>query len=65
VVEGTHAAADVAGRSSLPALSGGALTIEKKGNVIHVDDARIRRTNLEAENGIVHVIDRVLSPPDS
>lgn len=65
MVEGTHAAADVAGRSSLPALSGGALTIEKKGNVIHVDDARIRRTNLEAENGIVHVIDRVLSPPDS
>jgi uncharacterized surface protein with fasciclin (FAS1) repeats len=62
LVEGQYSASDVASVSSLPTLNGAALQIQKKGNVLHVNEARIRETNMEAKNGIVHVIDRVLTP---
>jgi uncharacterized surface protein with fasciclin (FAS1) repeats len=53
---------DLSTLSSVTALNGDSLQIQKKRNVIHVGDARIRQTNLEAENGIIHVVDRVLIP---
>jgi uncharacterized surface protein with fasciclin (FAS1) repeats len=62
VVEGRYSASDVASASSLTTLNGGGLQIQKKSNVLHVNEARIRETNMEAKNGIVHVIDRVLTP---
>lgn len=64
VVQGRKRAADISSMSSVKTISGDSLEIEKKGNVIHVGDAKIRRTNLEAENGIVHVIDQVLVPEE-
>lgn len=62
VFEGRKQATDVAATSSLKMLNGESMPIEKKGNVVYVGDAAIRRTNLEAENGIIHVIDRVQLP---
>lgn len=60
IVEGRHKAADVASMSTMHSLNDRPLHIQKKNNVLYVDDARIRRTNLTADNGVVHVIDRVL-----
>ncbi len=56
---------DVASMSSIEMLDGESVPVEKEGNVIHVGGAAIRRTNLEAENGIVHVIDRVMMPVEA
>jgi len=64
VAEGRMMAADVAGRSSIDMLGGRSLPIQKDGNVVQIGDASIRQTNLEAQNGVVHVIDRVLVPEE-
>jgi uncharacterized surface protein with fasciclin (FAS1) repeats len=60
VIKGRKKAADLSSVSSVKALNGDTLKVRKKGNVIHVGSAKIRQTNLEAENGIIHVIDQVL-----
>lgn len=65
VIKGRKMSSDLSSVSSVTALNGDSLKIQKKGNVIHVGDARIRQTNLEAENGIIHVIDRVLMPVEA
>jgi uncharacterized surface protein with fasciclin (FAS1) repeats len=65
VAEGRVLANDVASKSSLRMLSGDSVQIRKEGNVVHIGDAAIRQTNLEAENGVVHVIDQVLMPADA
>jgi uncharacterized surface protein with fasciclin (FAS1) repeats len=57
-------AADVAGRSSIEMMGGESYPIQKKGNVVRIGNAAIRKTNLEAKNGVVHVIDRVLMPEE-
>lgn len=62
VASGRMMAADVAGKSSIDMLGGQAVPIRKKENVVRIGNASIRKTNLEAQNGIVHVIDRVLMP---
>lgn len=64
VVQGRHMATDIAGMSSIKTLSGEAIPVQKKRNVVSIGDASIRRTNLEAENGVVHAIDRVLMPDE-
>lgn len=62
VVQGRRMAEDVADRSSFSSLSGDPLRIQAKGDQVRIGDATIRQTDLQAENGIVHVIDRVLLP---
>jgi len=64
VIQGRKMASDLSSVSSVKTLSGDSLEVRKEGNVIHVGDAKIRQTNLEAENGIVHVIDQVLMPKE-
>ena len=64
VIQGRKMASDLSSVSSVNTMSGESLNLRKKGNVIHVGDAKIRKTNLEAENGIVHVIDQVLMPEE-
>lgn len=62
VVQGRRMAEDVAGRSSLSSMNGESFRIRTNGEQVRIGDATIRQTDLEAENGIVHVIDRVLLP---
>ena len=62
VVQGRRMAKDVAERSSLSTMSGETLRIKAKGDQVRIGDATIRQTNLEAKNGVVHAIDRVLLP---
>jgi len=65
VIRGRKMAADLSSVSSVKTLSGDSLRVTKKGNVLRVGDAKIRQTNLEAQNGIVHVIDQVLMPEEA
>lgn len=62
VVEGRKMAKDVTSASSFKALDGKTVNVRTKGDKVHIGDATVQKTDLEAENGVVHVIDRVLMP---
>ena len=61
VVPGRVTAADAAGLSSAPTVQGEELPISMNGG-IRVADANVVRADIEAGNGLIHVIDRVLLP---
>ncbi len=61
VVPGRVAAADVISLKAAPTVNGEDLPMSVDDS-IHVDGARVIRTDIDASNGIIHVIDRVLLP---
>lgn len=64
VVSGRMSAGDVTGKESIKSLQGDNLRIRAKGNTVRIGDARITKTDLKAENGVIHAIDTVLLPAD-
>lgn len=60
VVEGRHMAADVLNQSSMTPMKGDKLRVQKTGESAKIGNATLQQTDLDAENGVVHVIDRVL-----
>jgi uncharacterized surface protein with fasciclin (FAS1) repeats len=62
VVPGKVAAADVVTLSSAETAAGQDVTIEVVDGSVKVDDATVVATDIEASNGIIHVIDRVILP---
>ena len=65
VVTGTVMAADVAGMTSTMTLEGSPITITVSGGDVMINNATIVMTDVVASNGVIHVIDAVLMPPDS
>ena len=64
VVSGKVMAADVVGLSAAPTVLGKDATITiKDGNVYLNDTVQVIITDIEASNGVIHVIDAVLLPP--
>ena len=64
VVSGKVMASDVVGLSSAPTVLGKDITIAiKDGNVFLNDTVQVIITDIEASNGVIHVIDAVLLPP--
>ncbi|HAV78725.1 MAG TPA: beta-Ig-H3/fasciclin [Anaerolineae bacterium] len=64
VVSGKVLAEDVVGLSSAPTALGPDITITiKDGNVYLNDTIQVIITDIEASNGVIHVIDGVLLPP--
>jgi uncharacterized surface protein with fasciclin (FAS1) repeats len=63
VVPGKVMASDVVSLSSASAANGQALTVRKRGNGVMLNDANIIITDIEASNGVIHVIDAVVLPP--
>ena len=61
LVPGRITAEEVAQRIRAETMQGEALTISNNGSV-RVDGARVLSRHLEASNGVIHVIDRVLLP---
>ena len=61
VVPGRVTAAEVVQLETAPTVQGAALPITTDGGV-HVDGANVVSTDIEASNGLIHVIDRVLLP---
>jgi uncharacterized surface protein with fasciclin (FAS1) repeats len=64
VVPGKVMAADVVKTSSANAVSGDTLSIKVSGGTVTVDRARVVKTDIAATNGVIHVVDAVLLPPD-
>ncbi len=61
LVPGRMTWAEIAGRISAETLQGEDLAISNNG-VVRVDGARLVSPDIEASNGVIHVIDRVLLP---
>lgn len=58
---GRMTAADIAGRIYAETLQGGDVAISNNG-AVRIDGARLVSGDIEASNGVIHVIDRVLLP---
>ncbi|MCB9421014.1 MAG: fasciclin domain-containing protein [Ardenticatenaceae bacterium] len=65
VVPGSLSSADVLASSSLETLQGSDLTVSLRNGKPYVNDSQIIITDIQAKNGIIHVIDAVLVPPVS
>jgi len=63
VVPGRVTAAEAAELKSAPTVQGEELPLSIDGEV-HVAGARVVSADIEASNGLIHVIDRVLLPAD-
>ena len=62
VVSGRVAAADVVKMTTAKAVSGDTIDIKASGGNVMVDNARVVKTDVQASNGIIHVIDAVILP---
>ena len=62
VVAGEVRADDVVKLQSAKAVSGDTMTVKVSGGKVHVDDANVTKTDIQASNGVIHVIDTVILP---
>jgi uncharacterized surface protein with fasciclin (FAS1) repeats len=67
VVEGEVPAADVMTMDGqeVETVNGETLTITIDGETVKVNDATVTQADVQASNGVIHVIDTVLLPPES
>jgi uncharacterized surface protein with fasciclin (FAS1) repeats len=67
VVEGEYLAADVVGLDgeAVPTVNGADVQISVDGDTVMVNDATVTMADVVASNGVIHVIDQVLLPPDA
>jgi uncharacterized surface protein with fasciclin (FAS1) repeats len=63
VVPGTYTAADLKDGQELTTVQGQKLTVSVNGSTVKVNDATVEKADVNASNGVVHVIDKVLVPP--
>ncbi len=64
VVAGKVMAADVAGIDEVKSVNGKMIDIEVEGFTVKVNDAAVTAADIAASNGIIHVIDKVIMPPE-
>ena len=64
VVDGQVMAADLSGLDQAQTLSGAFLAVTVDGDTVMVDDATVTESDIEAGNGVIHVIDTVLMPSE-
>lgn len=62
VIAGDLKAADVVAASQLTSLQGKVLNVSIDGDIVRIDNSAILATDLDADNGTVHIIDTVLLP---
>jgi uncharacterized surface protein with fasciclin (FAS1) repeats len=62
VVPGEVRAADVVKLPSAKAVSGDTFTVKVKEGKVYVNDASVIKTDIQASNGVIHVIDTVILP---
>ena len=63
VVEGKVMAADVVGLSEAVTVGGPKVAVKVMDGKVYINDAQVVITDIEADNGVIHVIDTVLLPP--
>ncbi|MFA6210117.1 MAG: fasciclin domain-containing protein [Candidatus Obscuribacterales bacterium] len=57
LVEGKHDAASFAGGATLRTIDGGTLKIELKDKDLYIGDTKIKDTDIQCSNGVVHILD--------
>jgi uncharacterized surface protein with fasciclin (FAS1) repeats len=62
VVAGEVRAADVVKLQSAKAVSGDTIAVKVAAGKVHVDGANVTKTDIQASNGVIHVIDTVILP---
>lgn len=65
VVPGTVMAADVVKVDEAETVNGQMLDVTVSGDQVMVNDATVTATDIAATNGVIHVIDTVVMPPES
>ena len=64
VVEGEVTSEQVVGLSEATTVAGIAVPISVEGDTVKIGDATVVTADVEASNGVIHVIDTVLLPPE-
>jgi uncharacterized surface protein with fasciclin (FAS1) repeats len=64
VIPGAVPSSDIVELKSARTAEGASVRIRVRGGKVYVDKARVTRTDVQASNGVIHVINRVLMPPD-
>lgn len=62
LLPGKTMAADI-GNGQVSTLLGSKLSLSRAGTFVTVDESIVTQADLPASNGVIHVIDRVLTPP--
>jgi len=65
VVPGNVMAADVVKLSEAETVNGKKVNIKVEGDTVMINDARVVSADVAASNGVIHVIDAVILPPQS
>ena len=65
VVPGRVSSSEVVKLRSTKAVSGDTIGIETNAATVLVDGARVVKTDVQASNGLIHIIDRVILPDDA
>ena len=63
VIPGNVPASEIVKLRSAKTVEGSKVTIRVRGKNVFVNDAKVTQTDVEATNGVIHVINRVLLPP--
>jgi uncharacterized surface protein with fasciclin (FAS1) repeats len=63
IVPGRLTAADLANQTTLKTLNGKELRVRVEDGVVYINDAKVVQSDVQAANGVIHVIDTVLMPP--
>lgn len=64
VVPGKVKAADVVKLTEAKTVQGSSAKIKVDGGAVMVDGAKVVKTDIETSNGVIHVIDAVILPPE-
>lgn len=64
VVPGKVMAADVVGLDEAKTVNGKMIDVEVEGDAVKVNEANVTATDVGASNGVIHVIDQVILPPE-
>ena len=64
VVPGRVMAADVVGLNEAKTVNGAMLSISSHGSAVMINDATVSTADIMASNGVIHVVDTVLLPPE-
>lgn len=63
VVPGKVMAADVVGLDEAKSVNGKMIDVEVEGGAVKVNQANVITTDVAASNGVIHIIDEVILPP--
>jgi len=64
VVSGKVMSGDLSNGMKAATVQGGKVSVSIKGGVVKINDAKVIAADVKAKNGVVHVIDKVILPPN-